>query len=115
MALRHRVSELRRVVCLSFFRTELISLAFLRGAITLSIGLFAAVWFPASPTQTAGGIRGKGWFSEREESEFDPTRSLRLRIADVSFFLLRSHHGQSSHPRRSFQGSDAQPTSSFVD
>ncbi|KAL7416906.1 major facilitator superfamily domain-containing protein [Mrakia frigida] len=39
----------------------------IEGALTLSIGIFAAFWLPASPTQTAGGIRGKGWFSEREE------------------------------------------------
>ncbi|KAL8276409.1 hypothetical protein RQP46_011207 [Phenoliferia psychrophenolica] len=40
----------------------------IEGLITLAIGLFAAVWLPASPTQTAGWVRGKkGWFSEREE------------------------------------------------
>ncbi|KAJ5639708.1 uncharacterized protein N7484_007570 [Penicillium longicatenatum] len=38
------------------------------GLITGVIGLIAAVWMPASPTQTAGWFRGKnGWFNEREE------------------------------------------------
>ncbi|RAK96196.1 putative transporter [Aspergillus ibericus CBS 121593] len=38
------------------------------GLITGLIGITAAFWMPASPTQTKGGLRGKdGWFSEREE------------------------------------------------
>ncbi|OOF96749.1 hypothetical protein ASPCADRAFT_145526 [Aspergillus carbonarius ITEM 5010] len=38
------------------------------GLITGLIGIIAAFWMPASPTQTKGGFRGKdGWFSEREE------------------------------------------------
>ncbi|KAL8277245.1 hypothetical protein RQP46_010314 [Phenoliferia psychrophenolica] len=54
----------------------------IEGLVTLSIGIFAALWLPASPTQTSGGIRGKGWFSEREEVIIvnrvlrdDPTKS----------------------------------------
>ncbi|KAK4706158.1 hypothetical protein P7C70_g51, partial [Phenoliferia sp. Uapishka_3] len=54
----------------------------IEGLITLAIGIFAALWLPASPTQTAGGIRGKGWFTEREETVIvtrvlrdDPTKS----------------------------------------
>ncbi|KUL88298.1 hypothetical protein ZTR_04963 [Talaromyces verruculosus] len=39
----------------------------LEGLITGVIGIFAAFYMPASPTQTSGGLRGKGWFSEREE------------------------------------------------
>lgn len=39
----------------------------IEGCITLAIGIFAFFWLPPSPTRTAGGIRGKGWFSEREE------------------------------------------------
>lgn len=52
------------------------------GIVTLCVGIFAAFWLPPSPTQTAGGIRGKGWFSEREETIIvsrvlrdDPTKS----------------------------------------
>jgi hypothetical protein len=38
------------------------------GLITGVIGIIAAFWMPPSPTQTAGGFRGKeGWFNEREE------------------------------------------------
>ncbi len=38
------------------------------GLITGVIGIIAAFWMPASPTQTKGGFRGKdGWFSEHEE------------------------------------------------
>ncbi|KAJ5738386.1 hypothetical protein N7493_001541 [Penicillium malachiteum] len=38
------------------------------GLITGVIGIVAAFWMPASPTQTAGWLRGKkGWFNEREE------------------------------------------------
>ncbi|KAJ6115009.1 hypothetical protein N7486_000787 [Penicillium sp. IBT 16267x] len=38
------------------------------GLITGVIGLIAAIWMPASPTQTAGLFRGKdGWFNEHEE------------------------------------------------
>ncbi|KAJ9125072.1 hypothetical protein QFC22_000025 [Naganishia vaughanmartiniae] len=37
------------------------------GIITFFIGLWAYFYLPAGPTQTAGGIRGKGWFTEREE------------------------------------------------
>ncbi|KAK4705740.1 ubiquitin-like protein ATG12, partial [Phenoliferia sp. Uapishka_3] len=54
----------------------------IEGLITLAVGIFAAFWMPASPTQTAGGLRGKGWFSEREEIiivnrvlKDDPTKS----------------------------------------
>ncbi|KAI5481438.1 hypothetical protein MNV49_004194 [Pseudohyphozyma bogoriensis] len=54
----------------------------IEGCITFAIGAFAALWFPPSPTQTSGGIRGKGWFSEREETIIvtrvlrdDPTKS----------------------------------------
>ncbi|PYH93786.1 MFS general substrate transporter [Aspergillus ellipticus CBS 707.79] len=38
------------------------------GLITGIIGIIAAFWMPASPTQTKGGWRGKdGWFNEHEE------------------------------------------------
>ncbi|EAW09385.1 putative transporter [Aspergillus clavatus NRRL 1] len=38
------------------------------GLITGLIGIIAAFWMPASPTQTKGGFRGKeGWFNEHEE------------------------------------------------
>ncbi|KAJ5624293.1 hypothetical protein N7510_000602 [Penicillium lagena] len=37
------------------------------GLITGVIGIVAAFWMPASPTQTAGRFRGKGWFTEHEE------------------------------------------------
>ena len=39
----------------------------IEGIITFAIGLWAFFYLPAGPTQTAGGIRGKGWFTEREE------------------------------------------------
>ena len=55
----------------------------IEGLITLAIGATAAVYLPASPTQTRGGARGKsGWFTEREETIIvtrvlrdDPTKS----------------------------------------
>lgn len=54
----------------------------IEGSLTLGVGIFAALWFPASPTETAGGIRGAGWFTEREEIIIvnrvlrdDPTKS----------------------------------------
>ena len=37
------------------------------GLITGFIGILAAFYLPASPTQTMGGFRGQGWFNEREE------------------------------------------------
>ena len=38
------------------------------GLLTGLIGILAAFYMPASPTQTKGGLRGKnGWFNEREE------------------------------------------------
>ncbi|KAL4801067.1 major facilitator superfamily domain-containing protein [Aspergillus venezuelensis] len=38
------------------------------GLITGVVGIIAALWMPASPTQTIGGFRGKdGWFTEHEE------------------------------------------------
>lgn len=37
------------------------------GLITGVLGIIAAFWMPASPTQTAGRFRGKGWFNEHEE------------------------------------------------
>ncbi|KAK4046495.1 hypothetical protein OIV83_006021 [Microbotryomycetes sp. JL201] len=41
----------------------------IEGLITFAIGLFAAVWLPASPTQTRSWFRGsQGWFTEREET-----------------------------------------------
>lgn len=39
----------------------------IEGALTFLIGLWAWFYLPAGPTQTAGGLRGKGWFTEREE------------------------------------------------
>lgn len=40
----------------------------LEGGLTAIIGLFAGVYMPPSPTQTAGWFRGRdGWFNEREE------------------------------------------------
>ncbi|KAM0787041.1 hypothetical protein ACM66B_006307 [Microbotryomycetes sp. NB124-2] len=41
----------------------------IEGLITFAIGLFALVWLPPSPTQTASRFRGKnGWFTAREET-----------------------------------------------
>ncbi|KAL4980144.1 major facilitator superfamily domain-containing protein [Aspergillus desertorum] len=38
------------------------------GLLTGVVGIIAAFWMPASPTQTKGGFRGKnGWFTEHEE------------------------------------------------
>jgi hypothetical protein len=34
------------------------------GIITFLISVWAYFYLPAGPTQTAGGIRGKGWFTE---------------------------------------------------
>jgi hypothetical protein len=34
------------------------------GIMTFLIGVWAFFYLPAGPTQTAGGIRGKGWFTE---------------------------------------------------
>ncbi|KAG6359835.1 hypothetical protein INS49_010888 [Diaporthe citri] len=40
----------------------------LEGGLTTIIGLFAGIYMPPSPTQTASWFRGRdGWFSEREE------------------------------------------------
>lgn len=40
----------------------------IEGGLTVLIGIFAWFYLPPSPTQTAGGLRGKaGWFTEREE------------------------------------------------
>lgn len=40
----------------------------LEGGLTTIIGLFAGIYLPPSPTQTAGWFRGRdGWFNEREE------------------------------------------------
>lgn len=43
----------------------------LEGALTFLIGVFACFYLPPSPTETHksiwGRIRGKGWFTEREE------------------------------------------------
>lgn len=39
----------------------------IEGLFTLIIGLFSWTMMPASPCQTAGRGRGKGWFTEREE------------------------------------------------
>jgi MFS family permease len=54
----------------------------IEGGLTFLIGLWAYFYLPAGPTQTAGGIRGKGWFTEREEVIIvnkvlrdDPTKS----------------------------------------
>ncbi len=40
----------------------------IEGVVTLAIGIFAAFYMPPSPTQTAGHITKKSWFSEREET-----------------------------------------------
>lgn len=55
----------------------------IEGIITFAVGVLAAFYLPASPTQTKGGLRGKnGWFTEREEIIIvnrvlrdDPTKS----------------------------------------
>jgi len=54
----------------------------IEGGLTFLIGVWAYFYLPAGPTQTAGGMRGKGWFSEREEVIIvnkvlrdDPTKS----------------------------------------
>lgn len=55
------------------------------GLLTFLIGLWAFFYLPPGPTQTAGGffnVRGKGWFTDREETIIvnkvlrdDPTKS----------------------------------------
>ncbi|GAA6050961.1 hypothetical protein JCM3770_005344 [Rhodotorula araucariae] len=40
------------------------------GASTITAGVLALVLLPKSPRHTAGGIRGKGWFTEREADVF---------------------------------------------
>lgn len=57
----------------------------IEGLLTFLIGVFAWFYLPPGPTQTAGGpfnVRGKGWFTEREEVIIvnrvlrdDPTKS----------------------------------------
>jgi len=55
----------------------------IEGIMTFAVGVLAAFYLPASPTQTKGGLRGKnGWFTEREEIIIvnrvlrdDPTKS----------------------------------------
>ncbi|SCZ96087.1 BZ3500_MvSof-1268-A1-R1_Chr8-1g09994 [Microbotryum saponariae] len=63
---------------------------------TLTAGIFALFYLPASPTETAGGLRGKkGWFTEREEIIIvnrvirdDPTKSsMHNREASTSIFI----------------------------
>lgn len=65
----------------------------IEGILTFSIGLWAFFYLPAGPTETAGGIRGKGWFKEREEVIIvnkvlrdDPTKS------DSEFQIPRPRH-----------------------
>ncbi|RSH89722.1 hypothetical protein EHS25_001707 [Saitozyma podzolica] len=70
----------------------------LEGTITFLIGFWAFFYLPASPTQTAGRFRGKGWFTEREEIivvnkvlRDDPTKSSMHNRQGLSFGnLLRS-------------------------
>lgn len=41
----------------------------IEGLVTLAVGIVAAFYLPASPTETKGWLRGKeGWFTEREET-----------------------------------------------
>jgi MFS family permease len=39
----------------------------IEGVLTLMVGILSFFYLPPSPTQTKGFLRGKGWFSEREE------------------------------------------------
>jgi hypothetical protein len=39
----------------------------IEGVLTLIVGILSFFYLPPSPTQTKGFLRGKGWFSEREE------------------------------------------------
>ncbi|KAI9287822.1 major facilitator superfamily transporter [Umbelopsis sp. AD052] len=39
----------------------------IEGLLTLIVGIVSFFYLPPSPTQTKGFLRGKGWFSEREE------------------------------------------------
>jgi len=69
----------------------------IEGLMTLAVGLFAAAYLPASPTQTRGGLRGKnGWFTEREEMIIvtrvlrdDPSKSSMHNREGLSFTELR--------------------------
>ncbi|KAM0752772.1 MFS general substrate transporter, partial [Meredithblackwellia eburnea MCA 4105] len=38
------------------------------GIVTLGVGIFALFWLPPGPVQTSGGLRGDGWFNEKEET-----------------------------------------------
>ena len=66
------------------------------GLITGVIGIFAAFYMPASPTQTAGFFRGKkGWFNEREEKIMvnrilrdDPSKGTMHNRQAISFKLF---------------------------
>ena len=69
----------------------------IEGLMTFAIGLFAAGYLPASPTQTKGKLRGKdGWFTEREEIIIvnrilrdDPTKSQMHNRQGLSFVALK--------------------------
>lgn len=69
------------------------------GAATIGAGIFALLLLPKSPRDTAGGIRGKGWFNEREADIFlarlhndDPLKSRSAHLAiewkDIQNVLL---------------------------
>lgn len=68
----------------------------IEGIITFLIGVWAYFYLPAGPTQTAGGIRGKGWFTE-----YVPYATCNLRLAEhASDLQARGDHlGQSCHSR----------------
>jgi hypothetical protein len=64
------------------------------GVCTIASGVAALLLLPKSPRHTAGGIRGKGWFTEREADVFlariqtsDPLKehegTLRIKWSDV--------------------------------
>ncbi|KAL7412614.1 major facilitator superfamily domain-containing protein [Mrakia frigida] len=68
-------------------------LFWIEGALTFTIGLAAAFYLPASPTTTAGRLRGKkGWFNEREEIILvnrvlrdDPTKGTMSQVQHISW------------------------------
>lgn len=58
------------------------------GAATITVGFILLLLLPKSPRETAGGIRGKGWFTEREADIYlarlnndDPLKSKSAHLA----------------------------------
>lgn len=67
------------------------------GILTFLIGVWAFFYLPAGPTQTAGGIRGKGWFTEY----VGRVLFLRMASAEVAFNVLQTRGDYSCQPRHS--------------